>query len=282
MTAKDLSQVVAAAAEAATDGAVVRLRDVGYTYPGGVEATAHLDLDLHADEILSVIGPSGCGKSTLLRLVAGLAEPTAGSVETRLPATPGRHRLSMLFQQDTLLPWMSVEDNVGLYFRLHRRDFSKRDIANRVTHLLELVGLVDFAKSYPKHLSGGMRRRAALLAAVAPWPQILLLDEPFSAVDEPTRIGIHQDVLAIVRELHIATILVTHDLAEAITVADRVALLSFRPARAVRIYDTGFGRDRDVRSLRVLDAYSHLYAQVWEGLNEQSAAGRATQHHVHD
>src|SRR5258705_295247 len=104
------------------------------------------------------------------------------------------------------------------------------------------------------------------------WPR---RGEPFSAVDEPTRIGIHEDVLAIVRELHIATILVTHDLAEAITVADRVALLSFRPARVVRTYDTGFGRDRDVRSLRVLDTYSQLYAKVWEGLNEQSQTGRA-------
>jgi ABC-type nitrate/sulfonate/bicarbonate transport system ATPase subunit len=261
-----------------TADTVVSLRDVGYTYPGGgVEATAHLDLDLHADEILSVIGPSGCGKSTLLRLVAGLAEPTSGSVRSDLPGSTTRHRLSMLFQQDTLLPWMSVEDNVGLYFRLHRGQFTRREVGERVGHLLEIVGLSDFAKAYPKHLSGGMRRRVALLTAVAPWPQVLLLDEPFSAVDEPTRIGIHQDVLAIVRELRIATILVTHDLAEAITVADRVALLSFRPARVVRTYDTNFGRDRDVRTLRVEESYSHLYAEVWEGLNEQSAAGRSTQ-----
>jgi NitT/TauT family transport system ATP-binding protein len=263
-----------------TDVAVVSLADVGYTYPsGGVEAAAHLDLDLHADEIVSVIGPSGCGKSTLLRLVAGLAEPTAGSVQTTLPADDdGRHPLSMLFQQDTLLPWMSVEDNVGLYFRLHRRRYRRAEVRERVAHLLDLVGLSDFAKAYPKHLSGGMRRRVALLAAVAPWPQVLLLDEPFSAVDEPTRIGIHQDVLAIVREMRIATILVTHDLAEAITVADRVALLSFRPARVVQTYDTGFPRERDVRSLRVEERYSQLYAQVWEGLNEQSAAGRTGNH----
>lgn len=259
-----------------TQDVVVSLRDVGYTYPsGGVEAAAHLDLDLHADEIVSVIGPSGCGKSTLLRLVAGLSEPTLGSVRTSLPEGGDRHPLSMLFQQDTLLPWMSVEDNVGLYFKLHRGRLKRAEARERVNRLLELVGLTDFAKAYPKHLSGGMRRRVALLAAVAPWPRVLLLDEPFSAVDEPTRIGIHQDVLAIVREMHIATILVTHDLAEAITVADRVALLSFRPARVVQTYDTGFGRDRDVRSLRVLDRYSQLYAQVWEGLNEQSAAGRA-------
>jgi ABC-type nitrate/sulfonate/bicarbonate transport system ATPase subunit len=282
MTAENQSDTAPATAGAGPDAVVVSLRDVGYTYPGGVEATAHLDLDLHSDEILSVIGPSGCGKSTLLRLVSGLAEPTAGSVRTDLPRTPDRHQLSMLFQQDTLLPWMSVEDNVGLYFRLHRRQFSTKDINERVGRLLDMVGLSDFAKAYPKHLSGGMRRRVALLAAVAPWPQVLLLDEPFSAVDEPTRIGIHQDVLQIVRELHIATILVTHDLAEAITVADRVALLSFRPARVVRTFDTGFGRDRDVRSLRVLDSYSQLYAQVWEGLNEQSAAGRPTGRHATD
>src|SRR5262245_35420167 len=117
---------------------VVSLRDVGYTYPsGGVEATAHLDLDLHADERLSVIGPSGCGKSTLLRLVAGLAEPTSGSVRSNLPESAKRHRLSMLFQQDTLLPWMSVEDNVGLYFRLHRGQFSRSEVRERVDHLLE-------------------------------------------------------------------------------------------------------------------------------------------------
>jgi NitT/TauT family transport system ATP-binding protein len=263
-----------APAGAGPEDVVIRLSDVGYTYPGGVEAIAHLELELHADEVLSVIGPSGCGKSTLLRLISGLAAPTAGTVSTDLPAVSDRHSLSMLFQQDTLLPWMNVRDNVGLYFRLHRKQFSREEVSERVSRLLEMVGLSEFAGAYPKHLSGGMRRRVALLAAVAPWPQVLLLDEPFSAVDEPTRIGIHEDVLAIVRELRIATILVTHDLAEAITVADRVALLSFRPARVVRTYETGFGRDRDVRSLRVLDAYSHLYAQVWEGLNEQTPVRR--------
>lgn len=260
---------------------VVRLDDVGYTYPSGdVQAARGVHLDLHADEILSVIGPSGCGKSTLLRIMAGLIVPTEGAVTTALPELDDRHRITMLFQQDTLLPWMTVEDNVGFYFRLHRGRYSRKEVKERVARLLELVGLSDFAKAWPKQLSGGMRRRVALLSAVAPWPQVLLLDEPFSAVDEPTRIGIHQDVLAIVRELQIAAVLVTHDLAEAITVADRVALLSYRPAQVVRTYEVPFGRERQVEGLRVRDDYSQLYSRVWEGLNEQSAIGRETRSHV--
>lgn len=250
--------------------AVMRAEQVEYSYPGGIKVFADLNVELREGEVLSLIGPSGCGKSTLLRLVAGLLRPDHGSIRLRDAGDDSRHRLTMLFQQDTVLPWMNVEDNVSLYFKFNRGKMPPAEQRARIDELLVMVGLQDFRKAFPRQLSGGMRRRLALLTAVAPRPRILLLDEPFSSVDEPTRIGIHQDVLNIVRELRISVILVTHDLAEAITVGDRVALMSFRPATVVNTYEVPFGQQRNVRETRTRPEYSALYTTIWEDLNEQS------------
>src|SRR4051794_2891841 len=159
-------------------------RGVGYSYATGTEALAGLDLEIREGEVTGIVGPSGCGKSTMLALLAGLARPTAGTVELK-PTAPGRHPLSMVFQQDTLLPWLTVEDNVALHFRFRG---GRRGAKTEIEALLKMIGLDGFARASPKQLSGGMRRRAAFLAGIPPKPHVLLLDEPFSSVDEPSRV----------------------------------------------------------------------------------------------
>jgi ABC-type nitrate/sulfonate/bicarbonate transport system ATPase subunit len=244
----------------------VELDKVGVTYDSGTVALQDLSLTIRRGQTLGVVGPSGCGKSTLLQALAGLREPSSGSIRWSSLAD-SRHRLAMVFQTDTLLPWLTVERNVGLHFELKRSwNAEKREY---VRSLLHMVGLGDFAKSFPYQLSGGMKRRVAFLAAVAPNPAVLLLDEPFSAVDEPTRVSIHQDVLRIVREFEMTVVLVTHDLAEAITLSDEIAILGPRPGRVVNIHPIPFGVDRDVLKLRQQEEYLRLYKTLWGELSDQ-------------
>lgn len=246
-----------------------RVENVDFSYPNGVLALRGLTLDLPEAQITAVIGPSGCGKSTLLRLVGGLAQPDSGLLDVPVRHSPVAVPISMVFQTDTLLPWMTVEQNVSLGFKLGRRSRRARLDRARVERLLEMVGLSDFAKAYPYQLSGGMRRRVAFLTAVAPESRLLLLDEPFSALDEPTRVAIHQDVLRIVRDFGMSVVLVTHDLAEAITLSDQVAILSSRPAHVAKLHMIPFGRDRNVFELRQHSDYQALYGQLWNDLSQE-------------
>jgi NitT/TauT family transport system ATP-binding protein len=250
------------------DGAV-SIEEVGFRYPNGTVALAGLSLEIPAGKVTGIVGPSGCGKSTLLQLVAGLATPSEGRIRTSVRQEADRHGLTMVFQQDTLLPWLTVRDNVALYYRFHPAPRSL--VRERVDSLLRLAGLEGFADAYPKQLSGGMRRRTAFLAGVAPQPQVLLLDEPFSSVDEPSRIGIHQQVLEIIHRLRMTTILVTHDLAEAISLSDQVAILSARPGRLAVLHDVPFGEERNVLELRNRSEFLDLYGELWSGLSRQIA-----------
>ncbi|HVW90539.1 MAG TPA: ATP-binding cassette domain-containing protein [Gaiellaceae bacterium] len=252
---------------AAEPGIAARFRGVGFRYPTGTEALAGLDLEIRAGEVTGIVGPSGCGKSTTLALLAGLAQATAGSVELAPSAREG-HPLSMVFQQDTLLPWLTVEQNVGLHFRFRG---GARQAKDEVASLLEMIGLDGFARAYPKQLSGGMRRRAAFLAGIAPRPNVLLLDEPFSSVDEPSRVRIHQEVLGIVESFKTTTVLVTHDLAEAITLSSSVAIFSARPGRVVAVHEIPFGSDRNVLELRDTPEFLELYGRLWHELSTQIA-----------
>jgi len=170
----------------------------------------------------------------------------------------------MVFQEDTLLPWLKVRQNVALSARFARQRGA--EVQRRVDYLLEMVGLGGFGDYYPLKLSGGMKRRVAVLTAVAALPEMLLLDEPFSALDEPTRIAVHQDLHRLIREFGIAALLVTHDLGEAITMADRVVMLSRTPARVVGEYVTTFGRDREMLELRDRPEFLELYGALWHDL----------------
>jgi NitT/TauT family transport system ATP-binding protein len=229
----------------------------------------------------AIIGPSGCGKSTLLRLMAGLIKPTGGDLVTRFDTTSRRtsgpdtrHPVTVVFQEDTLLPWLTVRKNVALYFRLHRHVFPPAQVRAHITRLLEMVGLEAFADAYPKQLSGGMKRRIAFLAAVAPNPRLLLLDEPFSSVDEPTRVQIHQQVRRIIQESETTTVLVTHDLAEAISLADRVVILSQRPTHVATVHDITFNRDMDLLAVRDTPGFLEMYGKLWHALSLEIRGGK--------
>ncbi len=246
------------------------LVNVGFRYPTGTVALSGLNLRIPAGRVTGIVGPSGCGKSTMLQLLSHLAEPTVGSVELGLEPRSDRHDVAMVFQQDSLLPWLTVRENVGLYYRFHRAN-DKQKLKQEIDELLELADLVQFADAYPKQLSGGMRRRVAFLTGVAAKPQLLLLDEPFSSVDEPTRIGIHQQVLRIVRQHDMTVVIVTHDLAEAISLSDQVAIFSARPGNLVSMHDIPFGEERDVIALRDTSEFLAVYARLWHDLSQQIA-----------
>jgi NitT/TauT family transport system ATP-binding protein len=261
----------------ATDASVVAsLRRLSFTYPNGTEALDGLSLDIPEGGVLGVCGPSGCGKSSLLALLAGIRRPTAGEIvwsddpavrEGRAP----RHPLSMVFQKDTLLPWATIDANVRLFHTLNK---SRRAEADEiVSELLELAGLTAFKDAYPYRLSGGMRRRAAFISALAAQPRLLLLDEPFSSLDEPTRVAIHQDVFDILRRLRTTVVLVTHDLAEAASLCDEIVILTNRPASIATRHHVPFGAERVILELREQTEFLDLYGRLWHDLSRQIQSG---------
>jgi sulfonate transport system ATP-binding protein len=251
----------------------VRLEGVCFEYPRtGVAVVDDFSIEIATGKVVGIVGPSGCGKSTLLSMIAGLNVPTAGRVEwgdRELGARESSHLLAMVFQKDTLLPWMTVRDNVGLHFKLKRRQRSRKDVNARIDELIELAGLGDAGHKYPYQLSGGMRRRVQFLAAVAPQPSVLLLDEPFSSLDEPTRVALHQDVFRIVRALGTTVVLVTHDLAEAVALSDEVAVLTSRPTRIYERVAVPFGDERNMFELRQTNEFLSLYGTLWSKLSLQ-------------
>ncbi|HZF10700.1 MAG TPA: ABC transporter ATP-binding protein [Thermoanaerobaculia bacterium] len=207
---------------------VVRLQGVGKQFPGGTEALAGLDLTVLPGELLSLLGPSGCGKSTVLRLIAGLSRPTTGLVERRLP---GRDALGFVFQEPTLMPWATVETNVALPLRLFGvpRDERRR----RTAEMLDRLGLGGFARAYPRELSGGMKMRASIARALVARPRLLLLDEPFAALDEITRWKLNDDLLALWQAEGLTVIFVTHSVYESAYLSTRIAVFSARPGRVI-------------------------------------------------
>jgi NitT/TauT family transport system ATP-binding protein len=254
------------------EGAAVTVTDVSYAYPNGTEALNGVSFVIPRAKSVGIVGPSGCGKSTLLGVISGLLSASAGSVSVA-PGPTDRHQLSMMFQKDTLLPWLTVSENIRLFYRFHRADHEA--ISQRVAELTRLVGLQGFENFYPYQLSGGMRRRVGLLAAVAPRPETLLLDEPFSSLDEPTRVLIHQELFDIVRRFAISVVLVTHDLAEAITLCDEIIILSPRPGQIAARFEIPFGTERNVLELRRTREFLEIYGQLWNELSQQIKRGRS-------
>ena len=192
-------------------------------FPSGVQALHDLNLEISRGQFVSIVGPSGCGKSTFLRLVAGLDQPTSGELRVEGHDALG---LAFVFQDATLLPWRSVAHNITLPLELRREDADER-----VAQTLELVGLTDFADAYPAQLSGGMRMRVSIARALVTRPQILLLDEPFGALDEITRQRLNEELLRLWQEDHWTSLFVTHNVSEAVFLSQRVLVMSARPGR---------------------------------------------------
>jgi NitT/TauT family transport system ATP-binding protein len=217
-----------------TAGLAVRLRAVTKTYDNGVTALGPLDLDVTKGEFLSLLGPSGCGKSTALRLIAGLAAPSSGTVEVshRASKAEGRHPIGFVFQEPTLMPWASVRENVRLPLKLAHVAADEAD--RRIDEALAQVGLAEFAGAYPRELSGGMKMRVSLARALVTDPDILLLDEPFAALDEITRFRLNNDLLDLWRKLHKTIIFVTHSVFESVYLSQRVIVMTARPGRLAR------------------------------------------------
>ena len=256
----------------------VSIRDLTRVFPGrkGLEVRAldDIDLDIAEGEFVSLIGPSGCGKSTLLRIVADLDTPTSGSL-TVFGKSAHQARVDqdygIAFQQAGLLPWRTVAANVGLPLEIHGAGKSAR--TDRVAELLGMVGLEDFARSYPDELSGGMQQRVAIARALAESPRLLLMDEPFGALDEITRERMQAELVRICAETGAAVLFVTHSIPEAVFLSDRVVVMTPRPGRIVDIVDSrpvggaaspSRGRDDEFRDA---EEFFHTVARVREHLH---------------
>jgi NitT/TauT family transport system ATP-binding protein len=218
-------------ADAAHTGLAVSLRGVTKVYDSGVAALGPLDLDVRKGEFVSLLGPSGCGKSTALRLIAGLGSPTSGTVGTAQPArgTRAGHSIGFVFQEPTLMPWTTVRENVRLPLKLS--DASPAEANARVNGALAQMGLAEFAAAYPRELSGGMKMRVSLARALVTDPDILLMDEPFAALDEITRFRLNNDLLTLWRNLRKTVIFVTHSVFESVYLSQRVIVMTSRPGR---------------------------------------------------
>jgi NitT/TauT family transport system ATP-binding protein len=226
------------------DEAAIALRDVVKVYDNGVTALGPLTLEVGRGEFVSLLGPSGCGKSTALRLIAGLSASTSGSVRVaaREDRETSRHRIGFVFQEPTLMPWATVQDNVRLPFDL--AETAREDAAARVDRALAQVGLADFARAYPRELSGGMKMRVSLARALATDPDILLLDEPFAALDEITRFRLNNDLLDLWRGLRMTVVFVTHSVFESVYLSQRVLVMTARPGRVAREFRIVSGEPR--------------------------------------
>src|SRR6516164_1526692 len=236
--------------QAVETGLAVDMRGVTKVYESGVVALGPIDLEVRKGEFVSLLGPSGCGKSTALRLIAGLIAPTSGTVRVSRPAakTSGPHPVGFVFQEPTLMPWTSVRENVRLPLKLAHVPASESDA--RIDEALAQMGLVEFAEAYPRELSGGMKMRASLARALVTDPDILLMDEPFAALDEITRFRLNNDLLALWRTLGKTIIFVTHSVSESVYLSQRVLVMTARPGRLsaeIRI-ETGEQRTEDFRT----------------------------------
>lgn len=250
------------------------IEDLCVTYPAtqaapdGTAALQDFNLNVRKGEFVSVVGPSGCGKSTLLSTVSGLLTGFQGRISVRGETINGPHPdVGVVFQEESTFPWRTVFKNVE--FGLQMQGVSKAERSQKATDMLNLVGLNDFRDSYPPTLSGGMKQRVAIARTLVMEPSILLMDEPFGALDEQTRIILGEELLQIQRKLNQTILLITHNIQEAILLSDRVVVLSARPGRIKAVIDIDLPKARD-STLLATDQFAHLVGQVWSVLRDES------------
>ena len=250
---------------------LVTLRGVGKDFASGTRALAGLDLEVRSGEFLSLLGPSGCGKSTALRIIAGLSEPSQGDVEwPKASGQEGRSRLGFVFQEPTLMPWASVFDNVKLPLDLHHT--SPADMAARVGAALDHVGLSAFRDAYPRELSGGMRMRVSIARALVTEPELLLMDEPFAALDEITRFKLNDDLLRMSQSLRTTILFVTHSVFESVYLSSRIVVMAARPGRIFTELSFDPPAQRD-KGFRTSASYAQNCRRASEALAQAMAAG---------
>src|SRR3954469_16979888 len=247
---------------------------------GSVTALDGVSLEVRAGEFVSVIGPSGCGKSTLFQIIGGLAVSDAGEVRVAGQLCNGSHRdIGMVFQEESTFPWRTVLDNVAFPLELAGLPAAEREAKAR--HFIKLVDLAGFENRYPDELSGGMRQRVAIARTLAAEPRILLMDEPFAALDEQTRILLGDKVLHIWRELRQTTLLITHNITEAVQLADRVVVMTFRPGRIKRIVPIDLPRPRSSEIVGSA-AFGKYVGMLWQDLREEASRGLTEAERPHD
>jgi NitT/TauT family transport system ATP-binding protein len=239
-----------------------------------VQALSAIDLSVRPQEFVALVGPSGCGKSTVLNLIAGLLNPSEGSVlYNGKPVTSLNTSVGYITQKDTVLPWRSVERNVSIALELKCRNVAAGERRDRVARMIDLVGLKGFEHHFPAELSGGMRKRVALARTLIYEPETLLMDEPFGALDAQLKLLMQDQLQKLTQMARIATVFVTHDLAEAIALADRVAVFSPRPGRIRVIRDIDLPRPRDIFNVRFAPEFSRLHEDLWNELKDGITQG---------
>ncbi len=253
---------------------ILTVDDIVMAYPtpdGPVTAVDRVSLTVKPGEFLGVIGPSGCGKSTLFNIIGGLLEGYTGAVKVAGETVRGPHpAIGMIFQEESTFPWRTVIDNVA--FPLEIAGVRKAERLERARHFVELVGLDGFERRYPAELSGGMRQRVSMARTLASEPKILLMDEPFAALDEQTRLLLGDKVLQIQQELKQTTLLITHNITEAVQLSDRILVMTYRPGRTKRIVDIKLPRPR-TSEIVGSDDFGHYVAQIWNDLREEASRG---------
>jgi len=260
----------------------VTLRGVTKVFPAaggaqGVHALGPIDLAIDKGEFFAIVGPSGCGKSTLLELIAGLASATDGDIEFegRRIVDEIPDGVGVVFQEDACFPWLTVRDNVA--FALRDAAFDAPERKRRVDGAIAMMGLPEFARSYPAQLSGGMRQRVCIARTLVAEPRLILLDEPFGALDQQTRLLMGDEVLRLWRETEATVFLITHALDEAAMLADRIGVMSARPGKVIDIVETGWPRDRDSRIVE-REHFGAITSRLWKTLRDESmkTMGRMT------
>ena len=241
------------------------------TPDGALTAVDHVSLDVAPGEFLGVIGPSGCGKSTLFNVMGGLLDGYEGAVRVAGERIRGPHpAIGMIFQEESTFPWRNVLDNVA--FPLEIAGLPKAERYDRARHFVRLVGLDGFERRYPAELSGGMRQRVSMARTLAAQPKILLMDEPFAALDEQTRLLLGDKVLQIQQQLKQTTLLITHNITEAVQLSDRILVMTYRPGRLKRMVEIKLPRPRSSEIVSS-EAFGRYVAQIWSDLREEASRG---------
>lgn len=231
-----------------------------------VEAVDAVDLAVAAGEFCCLLGPSGCGKTTVLRMIGELETPTGGAIEIRREQ-PGRPVNSMVFQESSVFPWMTVAQNVSYGMAMRRRP--RREIDDRAGYFMRKTGIWDFRDAYPYQLSGGMRQRVSVARAFANDPEILLMDEPFGALDEQTKFILHEELLRIWEESGKTVLFITHSIDEALVLADRILVMTARPGRIKAEIAVPFDRPRHVLEVKSDPRYGDMISRIWDSLGEE-------------